>query len=143
MKKAFIGLISLMLLGFIAWALFKQPKATHYPHASVAGSVRATSLASGSKIMEQLTASEAVRASLHPTINGLYKQISGKPLYNDIDEYLCQLGTDSIRVRIYHSLGNVVSVEIRPSATPSKLAQAFRAALTTSYPDLDCHVVSP
>lgn len=143
MKKALIGLISLMLLGFIAWALLKQPKAAHYSHSSVAGSVRAISLASGSKIMEQRTASEAIRASQHPTINGLYKKISGKPLYNDIDEYLCQLGTDSIRVRIFHSLGDVNSVEIRPGAMPSKLVQAFITELTTSYPGLDCHVVSP
>ena len=93
--------------------------------------------------MERRTISEMVRGYQHPTMDGLYKQIAGKPLYNDIDESLYQGNIDSVRVKIYHSLGHVVSVEIRPSTSPSKLAQALQTDLTTSYPGLDCHVIRP
>jgi len=143
MKNALIASISAMLLGAIVWALLNSPKASHYPFTSVSGSISAFASASGYPIMERRTISEMVRGYQHPTMDGLYKQIAGKPLYNDIDESLYQGNIDSVRVKIYHSLGHVVSVEIRPSTSPSKLAQALQTDLTTSYPGLDCHVIRP
>jgi hypothetical protein len=143
MKKTLIGLVALILLGVVAWALLGSHRTTHHSYTSVRGSILTISSASGLQLTEVRTANSTIRSSRYGMIARLFNQVSGRPLCNDTEEFVFQDGTDTIHVTVYHSLGIVGLVKIRPNSMPSKQAEALRTGLTASFPDLECYIDSP
>lgn len=143
MKKTLLGLIALTIVGVITFAVLRSHKTSPYSLASVEGSLRAITTASGSQVMEVDRTSAAIRGSRLALLDRLSVRVSGRPLYNDIDAYVIRAGTDNVHLNLYYSLGTMSSVEIRPSSVPSKLAEALKTGLTTAFPALDCQLQSP
>jgi hypothetical protein len=143
MKKLLLSLIAVTIVGTIALVLVRSHKTSPYSLASVDGSIRAITTASGSQIMGMDRVSASIRGSQFSLLNELSIRLSGRHLYNDIDTYVLQDGTDNVHLTLYYSRGTVSSVDIRPSSTPSKLAGALKTGLTTAFPALDCDLQSP
>jgi len=117
--------------------MLRSHRTTHYSYASVHGSIVTISAASGLQLTGVRTAHEILCSSR------LLNPVSGRPLFNDTEELVLQDGADTLHVTVYHALGNVGLVKIRPSSMPSKHAEALRTGLMDSFPDLDCDLDSP
>jgi hypothetical protein len=143
MKKTLIVIGFIMLVSVIAFMSFVRIGASPYPIAAVEETIHKFSSDSGAPIMEMRKTSSTIRGSRFTVLDHLSVELRGKPLYNDIDEFLLQYGSDTVSVKVYYSLGNVESVEIRPSSTSPKQALAIKTAVTATYPDLVCRIISP
>lgn len=136
-----IGIIT--FVGVIAFMSFGRTGVSPYPIASVEETIQKISSDSGAPIMEMRRVSSTIRGSRFTVLGRLSSELRSKPLYSDIDEYSLQYGSDTLLVKVFYSLGNVESVEIRPSSTPSKPADAIKAGLAAVHPDLVCRIISP
>jgi hypothetical protein len=142
-KTLLVGLLVMTLLGVIAFSLMRVRATSPYLITAIDGSIRTMASSSGLRIEEQRRSSATIRGSRFAMLDRLSNRVSGRPLYNDMDEYLLKAGSDTVHVTLYYSLGKVGSVEIRPSSMPSKQAEAVRSGLTTAFPGLNCHMDTP
>lgn len=143
MKKSLTVIAALILFGIIAFVSNRRHGISSYALASVDGTIRKISSDTGSQLVGVRSESWFKRGSRFAMLDRLSNELRGRPLYNDIEEYWIKGGSDTVKVKIFCSHGNVVSVEIRPSLMPSKLAENFKSELATSYAELDCQVKIP
>lgn len=134
MKNRIIALLTLAILGTIACSIIKDRVTSPYLLTAVEASIKTIASSSGLKIEKH---QRATASSQIPILDSLSIQAIGRPIRNDIDEYLLKDGSEDVRVRVDHSLGKVGSVEISSS---SKHAEFFRSGLTTAFPGLNCQI---
>ena len=143
MKNTLVAIIALALLGVVIWGWVRSQRTSPYTQASVVAEISRIASASGAEITDRRSVGATLRGSRHGPLDRWFREISGKPLYDDVAEFTLTDGTGTVRVSLYHSLGNVGSVEIRPSGMPSAQAAALESGLNVSFPRLDCRVKSP
>jgi hypothetical protein len=143
MRKTIAAVIALLLVGAAVWGLVKSQRNYSYPYPKVTSEITRIASRSGAKIIDERTVSGALRDSKVGLLDSLLRKISEKPLQDDLEEYTLQDGPDTIRVSVYHSLGKVGLIEVRPSSPSSKSAAALVSGLAASFPKLDCHLEGP
>lgn len=126
-----------VIVGMIAFSFLKDRATSPHLFTAVDGSINTIASSSGFRIEEHRRGNASPRLAI---LDSLSNKVSGRPFYDDVDEYLLKSGSDTVRVTVHYSLGKVASVEILPIQMPSKQAEVFRTELTTAFPGLDCHI---
>ena len=143
MRKTITAVIALLLVGAAVWGVIKSRRNYSYPYPKVAAEVARIASSSGTNIIDERTVGASLGGSRVGFLDSQLRKISGKPLQDDLEEYTLQDGPGTIRVSVYHSLGKVGLIEIRPSSSSSKPAAALASGLAASFPKLDCHLKGP
>lgn len=143
MRKALIAMIALLLVGAGVWGVAKSQRNYSYPYPKVAAEVTRIASISGANITDQRRVGASLRSARLGLMDSLIRKIFGRPALDDLDEYTLQDGSGTVRVAVYHSMGKVGLVEVRPTIGSSKPAAALASGLAASFPNLDCHLQEP
>ncbi|MCW1926499.1 hypothetical protein OKA05_28365 [Luteolibacter arcticus] len=143
MKKTFIALIALALVAAIVWGWVRSQQLSPYALAPVSEEIRRLASSASVPVIDERKISGALRGSKVSAFDRWIQKLSGKPLYNDLNEYRLKDGTGVVLVSVYHSIGKVGLVEIRPSPPPSRSAASLQTGLTAAFPKLDCRLEAP